>query len=80
MSPNPETPVFQIPHARIPYISNVTQNSVLLPIAAALVSVGAQRKLGNKNSLAFASDIGSLVVIGRFHNLGITVIVVVLFL
>ena len=72
MSPNPETPVFQISRARIPYISNVTQNSVLLPIAAALVSVGAQRKLGTKNSLAFASDIGSLVVIGRFRNLGTT--------
>ena len=28
--------------------------------------------LGNKNSLAFASGIGSLVVIGRFHDLGIT--------
>ena len=31
-----------------------------------------QLELGNKNSLAFASDIGSLVVTGRFHNLGIT--------
>ena len=29
-------------------------------------------ELGNKNSLAFASDIGSLVVIGRFRDLGIT--------
>ena len=31
MSPNPETPIFQISRARIPYISNVTQNSGLLP-------------------------------------------------
>ena len=31
-----------------------------------------QLELGNKNSLAFASDIGSLVVIGRFRDLSIT--------
>ncbi|KAI4547848.1 hypothetical protein MG293_000178 [Ovis ammon polii] len=31
-----------------------------------------QLELGNKNSLAFASDIGSLVVTGRFCDLGIT--------
>ena len=31
-----------------------------------------QLELGKKNSLAFASDIGSLVVIGRFRDLGIT--------
>ena len=36
---DPETPVFWIFHAIIPYISNVTQSSGLLPIAAALVSV-----------------------------------------
>ena len=72
MSPNPETPVFQISRGRIPYISNVTQNSVLLPIAAALVSVGAQRKLGNKNSLAFALDISSLAATGGFRDLGTT--------
>ena len=33
-----------------------------------------QLELGNKNSLAFASDIGSLVVIGRFRDSGITYI------
>ena len=38
---DPETPVFWIFHAIIPYISNVTQSSGLLPIAAALVLVGA---------------------------------------
>ena len=38
---DPETPVFQIFRVRIPYISNVNQSSGLLPIAAALVSVGA---------------------------------------
>ena len=38
---DPETPVFWIFLAIIPYISNVTQSSGLLPIAAALVSVGA---------------------------------------
>ena len=38
---DPETPVFRIFPARIPYISNVTQSSGLLPIAAASVSVGA---------------------------------------
>ena len=69
---DPETPVFWIFHGRIPYISNVTQSSGLLPIAAASVSVGAQLELGNKNSLAFASDIGSLVVIGRSRDLGTT--------
>ena len=31
-----------------------------------------QLELGNKNSLAFVLDIGSLVVIGRFRDLGIT--------
>ena len=31
-----------------------------------------QLELGNRNSLAFASDIGSLVVIGRFCDLSIT--------
>ena len=31
-----------------------------------------QLELGDRNSLAFASDIGSLVVIGRFRDLGIT--------
>ena len=72
MSPNPETPVFRIFRARIPYISNVTQSSGLLSLAAASVMVGAPAELGNKNSLAFASDIGSLVVIGRFRDLGIT--------
>ena len=36
---DPETPIFQIFHARIPYISNVTQSLGLLPIAAASVSV-----------------------------------------
>ena len=65
-------PVFQIFHVRIPYISNVTQSSGLLPIAAASVSVGAPARAWCKNSLAFASDIGSLVVIGRFRDLGIT--------
>ena len=55
-----------------PYISNVIQNPGLLLIATASVSVGAPARAGNKNSLAFASDIGSLVVIGRFCNLGIT--------
>ena len=67
-----ETPVFHIFHTRIPYISNVTQSSGLLPIAAASVWWEPQLELGNKNSLAFASDIGSLVVIGRFHDSGIT--------
>ena len=57
---------------RIPYISNVTQSSGLLSLAAASVMVGAPAELGNKNSLAFASDIGSLVVTGRFRDLGIT--------
>ena len=38
---DPETPVFRIFRAIIPYISNVTQSSGLLPIAAASVSVGA---------------------------------------
>ena len=38
---DPETPVFRIFLTMIPYISNVTQSSGLLPIAAALVSVGA---------------------------------------
>ena len=38
---DPETPVFRIFHEIIPYISNVTQSSGLLPIAAALVLVGA---------------------------------------
>ena len=38
---DPETPVFLIFRAIIPYISNVTQSSGLLPIAAALVLVGA---------------------------------------
>ena len=51
------------------YISNVIQNARLLPIAPASVTVGAPAQLGNKNSLAFASDIGSLVVIGRFRDL-----------
>ena len=37
-----------------------------------LVMQEPQVELGNKNSLAFALDIGSLVVIGRFRNLGIT--------
>ena len=32
-----------------------------------------QLELGNKNSLAFASDISSLVVIGRFRDLTITI-------
>ena len=36
-----ETPVFQIFPTIIPYISNVTQSSGLLPIAAVSVSVGA---------------------------------------
>ena len=31
-----------------------------------------QLELGNKNSLVFASDTGSLVVIGRFRDFGIT--------
>ena len=35
---DPETPIFQIFHARIPYISNVTQSLGLLSIAAASVS------------------------------------------
>ena len=39
--PNPETPVFQIFRTRIPYLKNETQSSGLLPIAAALISVGA---------------------------------------
>ena len=55
------------------YISNVIQNPGLLPIAAVSVKWDPQLKLGSKNSLAFASDIGSLVVIGRFRDLGITV-------
>ena len=56
-----------------PYISNVTQNPGLLPIAAMSVKRWKpQLELVNKNSLAFASDIGSLVVIGRFRDLGIT--------
>ena len=38
---DPETFVFWIFRAKIPYISNVTQSSGLLPIAAALVLVGA---------------------------------------
>ena len=38
---DPETPVFLIFPGIIPYISNVTQSSGLLPIAAASVSVGA---------------------------------------
>ena len=38
---DPETPVFRIFRAIIPYISNVTQSSGLLPIAAASVLVGA---------------------------------------
>ena len=38
---DPETPVFRIFREIIPYISNVTQSSGLLPIAAASVSVGA---------------------------------------
>ncbi|KAI4548443.1 hypothetical protein MG293_000773 [Ovis ammon polii] len=42
------------------------------PAAAASVSVGAPARAWYKNSLAFASDIGSLVVIGRFRDLGIT--------
>ena len=54
------------------YISNVIQNPGLLLIATASVSVGAPARAGNKNSLAFASDIGSLVVIGRFCDLGVT--------
>ena len=33
---DPETPVFQIFHALIPYISNVTQSSGLLPIAVGI--------------------------------------------
>ena len=37
---DPETPVFRIFLAIIPYISNVTQSSGLLPIAAASVLVG----------------------------------------
>ena len=41
MSLNPETPVFRIFHVRIPYISNVTQDSGLLSLAAASVTVGA---------------------------------------
>ena len=69
---DPETPVFLIFHAIIHYVSNVTQSSGLLPIAAASYRWEPQLELGNKNSLAFASDIGSLVVTGRFHNLGIT--------
>ena len=72
MSPNLEIPVFQIFRVRIPYINNETQSSGLLPIAAASVSVGAPARAWCKNSLAFASDIGSLVVIGRFRDLGIT--------
>ena len=55
-----------------PYISNVIQNPGLLPIATASVTVGPQLKLGNKNSLAFALDIGSLMVTGRFRDFGIT--------
>ena len=55
-----------------PYISNVTPNPGLLPIATASVTVGPQLKLGNKNSLAFALDIGSLMVTGRFRDFGIT--------
>ena len=38
---DPETPVFRIFLTMIPYISNVTQNAGLLPIAAVSVSVGA---------------------------------------
>ena len=56
-----------------PYISYVIQNPGLLPIDAASYQWEPQLELGNKNSLAFASDIGSLVVIGRFRDLGITV-------
>ena len=55
-------------------MSNVIQNPGLLPIDAASYQWEPQLELGNKNSLAFASDIGSLVVIGRFHDLGITVV------
>ena len=73
---DPETPVFRIFPAGIPYISNVTQSLGLLPIAAAWYWWEPQRELGNKNSLAFALDIGSLVVIGRFRDLGITQIAV----
>ena len=69
---DPEAPVFLIFRAIIPYISNVTQSSGLLPIAAASYRWEPQLEFGNKNSLAFASDIGSLVVIERFHDLGIT--------
>ena len=36
---DPEIPIFRTFPSRIPYISNVTQSSGLLPIAAALVSV-----------------------------------------
>ena len=38
---DPETPVFQIFRSRIPYVSNVTQSSGLLPIAAASIWMGA---------------------------------------
>ena len=38
---DPEIPIFRTFPSRIPYISNVTQSSGLLPIAAASVSVGA---------------------------------------
>ena len=45
------------------------------PLLSRCVSNGGspQLELGNKNSLAFASDISSPVVIGRFCDLGITI-------
>ena len=57
-----------------PYISNVTKNPGLLPIAAASVNGGSPTSsLVIKTLLLFASDIGSLVVTGRFDDLGITI-------
>ena len=54
------------------YISNVTQNPGLLPIAAVSVSGGRPSLSLVIKTLVFAWDIGSLVVIGRFRDLSIT--------
>ena len=66
-----ETPIFCIFPTIIPYISNVTQSSGLLSLACCICNGGSPSSSLVIKTLAFASDIGSLVVIGRFRELGI---------
>ena len=67
---DPETPVFQIFRENTLY--KQCNPELRAPPYSCRYRWEPQLELGNKNSLAFTSDISSLVVIGRFHDLGIT--------